>query len=906
MAVTNSSGYAEVSWTLGSTVGAQSVTATAQGLVGSPLTFTADGVVDPQTLPLQLVDVQPADGASGVAVTTTVALTFSRGVATATIDTHTVYLHKTGDTAAVKGEFGFTDDSRLVSITPHTQLEFSTSYTLEVTSGVEDINTGALNNPSTKVFTTEAAPPFNLSSVSPPSATSAVTIVLGGVGFNPTAAQNKVFFNSVEAIPSEGGYDYLNVTIPVSVDGGENSLRVYNGADTSNAVAFSVLVPNPVTSDEVVATIGTGTATNSAVVTPDGTRAYTVSPEGDMVIPVDMTTATSLPGITVGDHPISIDVHPEGTFVYVPNFESGTLSIIDVDPLSVFYNQVVETLVVGAFPTDVVVSPDGSWVYCVNAGSDFTKNVDIIDADSQSSNHHAVVASVGSGKGTKSVTINPDGSLLYTGTDEGYVVLNAGDLSYSVVASVKTGKSSKSMTINPDGSLLIILTTDGDVLIVDIVPNSANENTVVATVRGGSKTKSVTINPDGTLLYLIQEENDVIEVIEIDIQGAIGVSPLDESTLPPFQVTWEVVDSVYAGEDPEVLVFDPRGTGTAVVTNSGPKTVTLLNTSFVEIEFIADLLTIPAFSQVPFLDLGGFEMKNVSGRDYSFTYEVSTVGPATLSETVPPALRSDGGILAASPAAMIAADATSLGGITPVLAPGDSFAPPPAYLVIPAIRDHLEQLIIYRVSPVEVPNLVKLDTVRVVIDAPVPVFIQSFVAEAIDVGVHLAWDVISDEEVAGYKIYRRDVKTSAVSIANTEGLIAVEKREFLDQGARPGEDYLYSMGIVLSDGNEVLSAAVEVKTRSIRLALKQNYPNPFNPTTTIAFTVPQKQQVTLIVYNVQGQRVATLVDRVMDVGFKQVSWNGQSAAGSPVSSGVYFYRLQAGNKTLTKKMVLLK
>ena len=56
----------------------------------------------------------------------------------------------------------------------------------------------------------------------------------------------------------------------------------------------------------------------------------------------------------------------------------------------------------------------------------------------------------------------------------------------------------------------------------------------------------------------------------------------------------------------------------------------------------------------------------------------------------------------------------------------------------------------------------------------------------------------------------------------------------------------------------------------------------------------------------QGQRVATLVDRVMETGFKQVGWNGKSASGSPVSSGVYFYRLQAGNKTLTKKMVLLR
>ncbi|MFZ5981507.1 MAG: PKD domain-containing protein, partial [Candidatus Zixiibacteriota bacterium] len=83
--------------------------------------------------------------------------------------------------------------------------------------------------------------------------------------------------------------------------------------------------------------------------------------------------------------------------------------------------------------------------------------------------------------------------------------------------------------------------------------------------------------------------------------------------------------------------------------------------------------------------------------------------------------------------------------------------------------------------------------------------------------------------------------------------------------------------------------------------LGQNYPNPFNPTTAIEFNLPQAAYVTLEVYNVTGQKVAVLVDRYMGAGTHATQWD----AGS-YSSGVYFYRLTAGNYTETKKMVLLK
>lgn len=84
-------------------------------------------------------------------------------------------------------------------------------------------------------------------------------------------------------------------------------------------------------------------------------------------------------------------------------------------------------------------------------------------------------------------------------------------------------------------------------------------------------------------------------------------------------------------------------------------------------------------------------------------------------------------------------------------------------------------------------------------------------------------------------------------------------------------------------------------------ALSQNYPNPFNPSTTMRYELPVRSDVLLKVYNVLGQEVATLVNEAQEPGFKNVQWNASS-----VASGMYFYRLEAGDFVETRKLVLLK
>ena len=84
-------------------------------------------------------------------------------------------------------------------------------------------------------------------------------------------------------------------------------------------------------------------------------------------------------------------------------------------------------------------------------------------------------------------------------------------------------------------------------------------------------------------------------------------------------------------------------------------------------------------------------------------------------------------------------------------------------------------------------------------------------------------------------------------------------------------------------------------------SLSQNYPNPFNPSTVIRYSLPYNTDVKLAVYNALGQRVAFLINEAQEAGYYRIVFENPS-----LSSGVYFYRLQAGDFVDTKKLLLLK
>jgi hypothetical protein len=121
---------------------------------------------------------------------------------------------------------------------------------------------------------------------------------------------------------------------------------------------------------------------------------------------------------------------------------------------------------------------------------------------------------------------------------------------------------------------------------------------------------------------------------------------------------------------------------------------------------------------------------------------------------------------------------------------------------------------------------------------------------------------------------------------------------FMDAGINNGYPYLSWQ----NPGGTPVPVESEVYQLPTEFSLSQNYPNPFNPSTTIAYSLPERSIVTLKIYDLLGKEVAALVNsEIVTAGNHEEQWN---AANMP--SGVYFYRLTSGSSTATKKLVLLK
>jgi hypothetical protein len=122
----------------------------------------------------------------------------------------------------------------------------------------------------------------------------------------------------------------------------------------------------------------------------------------------------------------------------------------------------------------------------------------------------------------------------------------------------------------------------------------------------------------------------------------------------------------------------------------------------------------------------------------------------------------------------------------------------------------------------------------------------------------------------------------------------------------PRHDMPVCFEVDTAAGNDVREIPGSNDTRPSEFSLSQNYPNPFNPSTNIEFNLPKAAYVKIHVFNIVGQRVRTLVDEELKSGRYVADWDGKDEQRHSVSTGIYFYRMQAGDFSDMKKMLLVK
>jgi hypothetical protein len=177
--------------------------------------------------------------------------------------------------------------------------------------------------------------------------------------------------------------------------------------------------------------------------------------------------------------------------------------------------------------------------------------------------------------------------------------------------------------------------------------------------------------------------------------------------------------------------------------------------------------------------------------------------------------------------------------------------------------------------------------------------------------VTIAWATAYEQDHVGFNILRAEPDQTHFGTIN-DGPIrgaGTGRYEFIDATVAPNSTYVYSLeAIDVFGGRQIFELGSVAVGRTVprHLVLHQNHPNPFNPSTEIAFDLPAARHVKLRIYDVAGRSVRTLIDDRLDPDVHSVRWDGRDDRGQRLSSGVFFYRLDAGDRTLSRKLVIVE
>lgn len=220
------------------------------------------------------------------------------------------------------------------------------------------------------------------------------------------------------------------------------------------------------------------------------------------------------------------------------------------------------------------------------------------------------------------------------------------------------------------------------------------------------------------------------------------------------------------------------------------------------------------------------------------------------------------------------------------------------------IRNIFLMLAVSRINNVPMRAALIENVFSFIVGGVIPVELTSFRADVVNDQVMLNWETASETNNRGFQVERKSSKGSFDVVGFVEGngtSLLRNSYSYTDRGLESGT-YIYRLKQMDFDGTYQYSDEIFVDvTTPVHFALEQNYPNPFNPSTVIKFSLPLESRVELSIYNALGEKLMVLVNEVRKSGNHEVEFN----AGA-LSSGVYFYRLEAGEFVSVKKLMLLK
>ena len=191
-----------------------------------------------------------------------------------------------------------------------------------------------------------------------------------------------------------------------------------------------------------------------------------------------------------------------------------------------------------------------------------------------------------------------------------------------------------------------------------------------------------------------------------------------------------------------------------------------------------------------------------------------------------------------------------------------------------------------------------------------PVELTKFTALSSGTSVELKWTTATEVNNYGFDVERRvivngpqgSVSWNKIGFVKGSGTSNIPHTYSFSDSQLQSGSYAYRLKQIDNDGTFKYSQSVEEMIETPKIfSLRQNYPNPFNPSTTISFDIPLDSYVSLKVFDMLGREVATLISEKMSAGTYTHLWNA-----SGLTSGVYFYSLQAGSYIETKKLLFLK